>query len=150
MLQYLKCENGKCQDKVWLDEALLLLRVVLGVVFIIHGYDKIFGAAGVAGFSGFLIKLGVWQPIFFAWVVSLVEFAGGIGILLGILTRPLALLAAIDMVFAFYLTKKGLPKGDLDFALFGIAAALALSGSGRYALWRSSCCKNPADKTMAM
>ena len=148
MLKYLKCENGVCQDKAWQDEALLLLRVVLGVVFIIHGYDKLFGEFGVAGFAGFLTKLGVWWPLFFAWVVSLVEFFGGIGVLLGILTRPLALLIAIDMIFAFYLTKKGLPKGDVDFALFGIAAALVLAGSGKYALWKSACCRESMAKSL--
>ncbi len=141
MLKYITCENGKCKDKAWRDEALLILRLVLGVVFVMHGYDKLFGEFGVAGFAGFLTKLSVPLPLFFAWVVSLVEFLGGIGVLLGVLTRPLAALIAVDMLVAFYLTKKGLPKGDLDFALFGIAAALALSGSGKYALWKSKCCE---------
>ncbi len=144
MLKYFKCENGKCPDKVWTDEALLLLRLVLATVFIMHGYDKLFGDLTVAGFAGFLTQLNVVYPTFFAWVVSLVEFFGGIAVLLGILTRPAALLIAIDMAFAFYLTKKGLPKGDVDFALFGIAAALAMAGSGKYALLRSDCCKAPS------
>lgn len=141
MLKYLKCENGLCNDKAWPDAALLLLRMVLATVFIMHGYDKLFGANGVTGFAGFLTQLGVWQPMFFAWAVSLTEFFGGIGVLLGAFTRPLAFLIATDMAFAFYLTKKGLPKGDIDFALFGIATALALAGSGKYALWKSKCCK---------
>jgi putative oxidoreductase len=146
MLKYLMCENGKCADKAWPDAAFLVLRLVLGTVFIIHGYDKLFGEFGVAGFAGFLTKLNVPLPLFFAWLVSLVEFLGGIGVFLGTFTRPLAALIAIDMVVAFYLTKKGLPKGDLDFALFGIATALALGGSGRYALWRSKCCRESITK----
>jgi len=146
MLKYFQCENGTCPDKAWRDEALLLLRIVLATVFIMHGYDKLFGPAGVAGFAGFLTKLGVWQPMIMAWVVSLVEFIGGIGVLLGVFTRPLTLLIAIDMAFAFYLTKKGLPKGDIDFALFGIAVALALAGSGKYALLKSKCCKENQNK----
>jgi|GEM_PF-3469726 len=146
MLKYAICENGKCADKAWPDEALLLLRVVLATVFIMHGYDKLFGNIGVSGFAGFLTQLNVPFPIFLSWVVSSVEFFGGIGVLLGVLTRPLAALIAIDMIFAFYLTKGGLPKGDVDFALFGIATALALSGSGKYSLRKSKCCQESMSK----
>lgn len=142
MFKYLSCEQGKCGDEVKTDKAFLVLRVVLGVIFIIHGYDKLFGDSGIAEFSGFLTSLGVVAPMFFAWVVSLVEFLGGIAVLLGIMTRPAALLLAINMLVAFYLTKGSLPKGDLDFALFGIALALAMSGSGKYSIWKSKCCVN--------
>lgn len=124
-----------------MDAALLLLRVVLGVIFIIHGWQKLFGGVGVDGFSQFLASLSVPMPLFFAWVVSIVEFFGGIAVLLGAWTRIAALLIAIDMFFAFVLTKMALPQGDLDLSLFAIAVALVLAGSGRFAAMKSRCCR---------
>jgi len=120
----------------WPDAALLVLRIAIGVVFIIHGYDKLFGDLGIAGFAGFLAKLGVPFPLFFSWVVSLVEFFGGIAVLVGVWVKPAAALIAIDMVVAFFLVKGGLPKGDLELVLFAMALALVLAGSGKYQLWK--------------
>lgn len=93
----------------------LLLRISLGLLFFTHGYGKLFGTAGIgsfltslgipqgifsgiAGFTGYLTALGVPAPGFFAIVVGLVEFLGGIGLLLGLLTRLSALLLAIEFV----------------------------------------------------
>lgn len=141
-MKWLTCNNGKCSDTAWRDAGLLVLRLALAVVFILHGYDKLFGATTITGFAGFLTKLSVPLPEVFAWIVSIVEFVGGIAVLLGVFVRPAAALIAINMAFAFMLTKGSLPKGDLDFALFAIALALALSGGGRFALMKSKCCES--------
>jgi len=58
---------------------LLILRVALGVIFPFHGWLKINPQGqvkGAAGFAGFLKQMGVPMPLFFAWVVILLETAG--------------------------------------------------------------------------
>lgn len=130
------CEHGgPCSGKC-VDLALLVLRVVAAAIFIFHGYGKLFGAPGIEGVTGFFGSLGVPAAGIAAWVVALLEFAGGIGLLLGILVRPLAALFAIEMATAFFLVSRALPKGDLELALFGISLALALAGGGAFALMR--------------
>lgn len=130
--------GGKCAGKC-VDCGLLVLRIILGLIFIIHGWGKVFGsgpaALGITQFSGFLGTLGVPAAGFFAWLIGLLELVGGLGLLLGIATRPLAVLFAIEMAFAFILASKfRLPKGDLELMLFGVSLALALTGAGAYAL----------------
>lgn len=111
---------------------LLPLRVVVGLVFAMHGGQKLFvvGAAGVAGFLG---QVGVPAPGLAAWVVIAVEFLGGILLLLGLLTRPVALLLAADMLGAilFVHGRAGffLPRG-YEFVLTLLAASLTLLWSG--------------------
>ncbi len=113
---------------------LTVLRVVVGIVFAMHGGQKLFvwGFHNVAGFLG---QIGVPLPAVAAVVVTLVEFVGGIALLLGLLTRWAALLIAIDMMVAvFAVHLKGgffLPKG-FEYALTMLAAnvALALTGPG--------------------
>ena len=75
------------------------LRLAVGLVFLMHGGQKlfVFGVAGVAGFFG---NLGIPAPMAAAVVVSLVEFLGGIALVLGFLTRWAALLLAINMLVA--------------------------------------------------
>jgi len=116
----------------------LSLRVLMGIVFILHGYGKLFGPnPGIEGFTGYLTSLNVVAPVFMAWLVSLVEFLGGIALLVGVATPLFASLLAIDMVFAWTLTKigkgiivNGVITGELDLALLAIAISLSLSGAG--------------------
>ena len=127
------CCNGKCVDK-----ALLVLRLAAGIIFVYHGWGKLFGGdPGIAGFTGTLTKFSVPLPVFFAWLVSILEFFGGIAVLVGVFVRPIAVLLAVNMLVAFLLVKQKLPAGDVDVALFAIMVALALAGSGAYSLMRS-------------
>ena len=91
------------------DFGLLLARVIVGVVLFAHGYQKLFDV-GVANFGDtFLAPLGVPLPGLAAWIVALVEFVGGLALILGLLSRVVALLATIDLVVEILLVK--LPVG---------------------------------------
>jgi putative oxidoreductase len=130
---------AKLLGESW-DGALLLGRLALGVIFVAHGYQKLF-VAGVDKIGMMFEQFGFPAPLFFAWVVSLVEFFGGIAVLVGVLTRWAALGLAITMVVAILTVK--LPKGliaqqgvgyELDLALLGLALVLLLAGPGRISL----------------
>ena len=77
------------------DLGLALLRVVLGVIFISHGAPNLFG--GMEGQAGFFSSLGIPLPVIVAWAVGLLEFFGGIALLIGLLVTPVSLLLAIHM-----------------------------------------------------
>ena len=63
------------------DLALLLLRIGVGVVFIVAGWGKLTGIEGVQGFFG---DLGIPLAGMMAWVVAIVEFVGGLMVLTGL------------------------------------------------------------------
>lgn len=123
--------NGLTQLQGW---AITTLRVVVGIVFLAHGGQKLFvwGFGGVAGFLG---QVGIPAPMLVAVVVTLVELLGGLALLLGLFTRWAAIPLAIDMLVAILAVhlKAGffLPNG-FEFALTLLAAnlALILLGSG--------------------
>lgn len=121
------------------DWSVLFVRLAVGLVFLMHGMGKLFNmgpfAAGISGVSGFLTSLGVPAAGFFAVVVALVEFLGGLAIILGIFVRYAAILLAIDMAFAIMLVHipNGLyaSQGELALVMFLIAISLAFSGAGK-------------------
>lgn len=121
------------------DLGIALVRFIVGVVFLAHGTQKLF-VMGFAGVGGFLTTLGVPMPGLFAVLVTLVEFLGGIALILGLFTRWAALLLAINMtvaVLAVHL-KHGffLQGGGYEYALtmLFVNVGLALTGAGAYAL----------------
>jgi putative oxidoreductase len=126
---------------IW-DRVLIILRFGIGVTFIFHGYPKLL-PSGPGGFAGFLHSLGFPAPLFFAWVVSIVEFFGGIAMILGFLVRYVGALMVIEMIVTTVRVKlrAGVgfisPKGtgwELDFLLLIIALTLALVGAGPLSL----------------
>jgi putative oxidoreductase len=116
-----------------------LVRVVVGITFFMHGYQKFF-EMGVGGVEGFFGMLGIPAPALAALAVSVVELAGGLALILGALTRVVGVLLAIDMIVAllvvhlphgFYAPNNGI---ELVFVLGAAALGLALTGPGAMAL----------------
>jgi putative oxidoreductase len=113
-----------------------ILRVVVGAIFVFHGWQKLSG--GISGVGGFFGSLGVPAPMFFAYVVTWVELLGGIALILGFLSSLATFLLAIDMVAATFLVH--LPKGfyasggELVLLLLAAVVTLGLVGPGRWAL----------------
>lgn len=111
-----------------------VLRVVVGIVFLMHGGQKLF-VLGFGAVAGFLEQLGIPAPMLAAVVVTAVEFLGGVALLLGLFARWAAIPLAINMLVAILTVhlRAGffLPDG-YEFALTLLAAnlALALLGSG--------------------
>jgi putative oxidoreductase len=111
---------------------LLILRVIVGIVFVAHGAQKVFvwGIDGVtAGFAG----MGVPAPAVVATLVAFGELLGGVALIAGVLTRLASLGLAIIMVGA--VTLAHLPAGffapeGYEFTLTLAAASLALMFAG--------------------
>ena len=121
----------------------LVLRVLMGVLFIVHGSDKLTVAIrdpSIPAFTKSLDAIGFHPGLFWAWVVTMVEFAGGICLCVGLLTRGAAALITIEMIVAglkvnlargFYWTN-GWVEVPLVFAVIG--AILTLAGPGAASL----------------
>ncbi|GAA0931947.1 DoxX family protein [Nonomuraea longicatena] len=113
--------------------ALLLARVAVGVVFIVHGYQK-FAVMGLDGATAFFDKVGVPLPGIAAPAVAVLEVAGGLAFIVGAALPIAGVLLAADMVGAilFVHLPNGFMVGDggYEFVLSLAAAALAIGFSG--------------------
>lgn len=115
------------------DVAILALRLAAGVIFVLHGYGKLFG--GMKMFTGMVAGLHFPAPTLFAYLAALSEFCGGIALILGIFPQVASFFIACVMLTAMIGVKKfSLPKADPDLALLAIAFAVGLMGAGRYSL----------------
>ncbi|HJR41066.1 MAG TPA: DoxX family protein [Gemmatimonadaceae bacterium] len=125
---------------------LLVLRLGLGIIFMAHGAQKLFGwfgGAGIEGTAGFFASLGIPAPEILAWVVAILEVFGGLLVILGMFTRVIPAFLAIDVTVAlftvhlpagFFVKPQG-PDG-IEFVLIMAVASLTLafSGAGAYSL----------------
>ena len=120
------------------DIAFVLLRLILGIVFIMHGGQKlfVFGPSGIAHYFG---SLGVPAAGFMGPFVGAVEFFGGIAFVTGLLARLAGLAIFVDMMTAIALVprKNGFfnPKGYEFVLTLGIVAlSIAVAGAGAWSL----------------
>ncbi|HET6240705.1 MAG TPA: DoxX family protein [Arthrobacter sp.] len=122
--------------------ALTILRVIAGVVFAAHGWQK-FNDFTIAGTQASFTKMGVPAPEIAAPVVATLELVGGIALILGVLTRVFAALLTLDMLGALVLVHA--PAGlfvseggyELVLVLAAATSAVALAGPGRFSVDRA-------------
>ncbi|MFT5283395.1 MAG: putative oxidoreductase [Glaciecola sp.] len=121
----------------------LALRIPVGIIFIAHGAQKLFGAFGGYGLEGtgqWMESIGLAPGFLMALLAGSAEFFGGLFLLLGVLTRPAAIALAGTMVVAIFSVhfENGLfmSNNGYEFALALLAASisLAFSGSGKVAI----------------
>lgn len=121
-----------------LDLALAVLRVVVGIVFLVHGGQKLFDF-GLGGTVDMFGSMGVPLASITGPVVAFVEFLGGAALVLGLFTRVAAVAVGMVMLGAIFIVH--LPNGffapngiEFPLTLLGAAAALVLAGPGAYSV----------------
>ena len=120
--------------------SLALLRVVLGYVFAYHGYLKLFAPGIFSGTVKFFASIGIPFALYAALVVAVVEFAGGLFLIFGLLTRLSASLLIIDMLVALFKVhlKNGflVGQGGYELVIVLIAGLVVVfaCGAGRLAI----------------
>jgi putative oxidoreductase len=117
--------------------AALILRIPVGIILIAHGAQKLFGWFGGYGLEGtgqWMASIGLEPGYLMALMAGSAEFFGGIALVLGLLTRPAALVVAFTMVVAIVTThlSNGLfmSNNGYEYALTLLAASLALMVEG--------------------
>ena len=117
------------------DWGLTVLRVVVGVTFLLYGGQKLF-ALGIGGVTAYFSQLGVPAAPVAAVAVTALELVGGAALVLGLFTRPVAALFAAEMLVAIPLVHLAngfyVAEGGYGHALLTLAASttLALAGAG--------------------
>ena len=124
-------------DASW---APLALRIPIGIIFVAHGAQKLFGAFGGYGLEGtgqFMASIGLTPGYLMALLAGSAEFFGGLALLFGVLVRPAAAALAFAMLVAIFsvhishglfLDKNGYEYG---LALLAASVLLLVSGAGR-------------------
>ncbi|MBB6176933.1 putative oxidoreductase [Anoxybacillus tengchongensis] len=122
---------------------ILLIRLAVGLTFVGHGAQKLFGwfgGYGLKGTGGWLESIGLKPGVTMALVAGLAEFVGGLLFALGLFTPFAALLIAMIMVVAivkvhapngFWVTQNGF---EYNFILIVVVIGVALIGAGDYSL----------------
>jgi putative oxidoreductase len=118
------------------DLVTTLFRVVLGLLFALHGAASLFGVFGGNRGSGEAIPLGTWP----GWYAAVIQFVGGLLVLVGLSTRISAVICSGSMAYAYFVVHQ--PGGLLPLNNGGETAALfcwsfllvAVLGAGRWSL----------------
>ncbi|GAA3573103.1 DoxX family protein [Marinobacter xestospongiae] len=124
----------------------LALRIPAGIIFVAHGAQKLFGSFGGYGLEGtgqWMASIGLEPGFLMALGAGSAEFFGGIALLIGLLTRPAAVVLAFTMIVAIltvhisnglFMSNNGYEFG---LSLLAISVALAFSGGGSFSLDRA-------------
>ena len=140
------------------SKATAILRLVLGIVFFAQGAQKLLGWYGGPGFSGSMSLFTGYLhiPAPFAFLAIAAEFFGGLGLILGFLTRIAAFGIAMNMVVAiamvhsslgFFMNWTGTQKGEgFEYHLLALAitAFLMIHGAGAFSVDRTIVAASPA------
>lgn len=122
--------------------ALLLVRLVVGSVFLLHGAQKVFGffgGPGLEGFASYITSLGL--PASLGYLAAIFELAAGLMLVLGIATELGALMTIPVMKVAIYLVHWSngyfIQNQGYEYALnlLLLAVAIIIGGPGAHALW---------------
>lgn len=116
------------------EAAILLLRVVLGLTMVAHGYNKFFGAGGIAGTARWFDSIGMAPGALHARVAAGAEIMAGVCLAIGFLT-PLAAAGFVSlMVVAAWIVHRGngffITKDGWEYNLVLAAGAVAVAGTG--------------------
>jgi putative oxidoreductase len=121
------------------DAGLFLVRAILGVVFVFHGAQKLFGAFGgygIEGTAGFFASIGIPFPTLSVWLAGGTELVGGLLLLLGLFTLPAGALLAATMLVAALTAHSGFAaqNGGMEYplTLAVVSLGLALAGPGAW------------------
>lgn len=126
-----------------LDFGLLIIRLVIGVLFIGHGAQKLFGwfgGYGIKGTGGWFESIGIKPGVTMAVVAGLTELIGGLLFVLGLLTPLAGIMIAGTMVMAIvkvhganglWSTQNGY---EYNLTILAVTIGIALTGSGQYGL----------------
>lgn len=122
-----------------IDLGLLILRIGIGIVFIIHGLPKLMGGMESWTQIGSTMSIvGInFAPAFWGFMAAAAEVVGGLFIIIGLLQRPVALMLAFTMIIAVIMhVTGGDPFGIYSNALKGLIVfiALLITGPGKYSL----------------
>ena len=126
----------------WLDRfqpfGSLIMRLVLGVIMVRHGYDKVIPSGALYNFTH-MVSGHLHLPVALGYVAAFTEFFGGMLLIVGLLTRLVGLMVAIDMAVAILkIHIHGGLEGPNSFAfplaLFSIAVMLVFTGCGALGL----------------
>lgn len=145
------------------NTATAVLRLVLGIVFFAHGAQKMLGWFGGFGFSGTMgfFTGAMHIPAPFAFLAIAAEFFGGLGLILGFLTRIAAFGIAVNMVvaiatvhsgFGFFMNWTGAQKGEgFEYHLLVLAmtAFLMIRGAGAFSIDRVIATAAPSRTTQS-
>ena len=133
----------RVRDHSAVDLTLLIARIIVGGVFMAHGAQKLFGAFGGPGLSAIVQMMG---PL--GYLVAIGEFFGGLGLIVGFLSRfsaaaiAVIMLGAIGMVharFGFFMNWTGQQSGEgFEYHLLaiGLLLTIVIVGPGRFAIGR--------------
>lgn len=128
----------KSNEKALIDWAILVIRIGIGIMFILHGYPKLLGgierwtSLGMNGPGS--IGIHFWYP-FWGLLAALSEAIGGLFLVIGFQVRLSALMMLFTMIFAIVfhvVSGKGSPYHAIESAFIFIG--IILSGSGKYTL----------------
>lgn len=118
---------------------MLVLRVTAGLVFAVHGWAKLGDVGSTAQFMGSAVGFG---GTFWAWFVGLIELIGGVALVLGVYTKLMAKILAINILVALLLVHLKMPwaQAELPLVLLGSMLALGACGAGKWRLTKKECC----------